>query len=249
MTLLSDTNKNLSLTLLAYSCGALLLLLLIKLGIWQLQRADEKQMYIDQLDRQGLQDAIGLHQLFSQQHAVDGMRVKLNGFFNEDKILLLDNQVFKGQVGYQVFTPFTDSTSGLTLLVDIGWIAAPPRRELLPAMPALDDRTQLTGSIYHPRKGFEFGLRAERYNTPLNFPIVMQSIYPEQLSNLLQTNLLPFVVRSGESWPRSLQRAWAAVNMSPQKHQAYAVQWFGMALVLALLIAHVSYRYFRGARQ
>jgi surfeit locus 1 family protein len=45
-------------------------------------------------------------------------------------------------------------------------------------------------------------------------------------------DVFPFPVRidAGESGALSVD--WQVVNMSPQKHQGYAVQWFAMAAVL-----------------
>jgi cytochrome oxidase assembly protein ShyY1 len=39
-------------------------------------------------------------------------------------------------------------------------------------------------------------------------------------------------VRSNSGEPGALDADWKIVNVSPQKHQAYAVQWFAMAFAL-----------------
>ena len=44
--------------------------------------------------------------------------------------------------------------------------------------------------------------------------------------------VFPFPVRIDAGEPGALQVDWQVVNMSPQTHQGYAVQWFAMAAVL-----------------
>jgi cytochrome oxidase assembly protein ShyY1 len=42
----------------------------------------------------------------------------------------------------------------------------------------------------------------------------------------------PYPVNIDAGEPGALAVNWQAVNVSPEKHRAYAVQWFTMALVL-----------------
>jgi surfeit locus 1 family protein len=52
----------------------------------------------------------------------------------------------------------------------------------------------------------------------------------------------PHIVRLDESSTAVLQTNWTAINMRPEVHRAYAVQWFVMASVLMFLYLFFSIR-------
>ncbi len=52
------------------------------------------------------------------------------------------------------------------------------------------------------------------------------------LAPLQGGKLFPFPIRIDAGEPGALAVNWQVVNMSPQMHQGYAVQWFAMAAVL-----------------
>src|SRR5690554_5831893 len=43
------------------------------------------------------------------------------------------------------------------------------------------------------------------------------------------------LLKLDDASPAALRTGWQAVNMKPKRHTAYAVQWFGLALALAVL--------------
>ena len=65
---------------------------------------------------------------------------------------------------------------------------------------------------------------------------VAESIRVQQLdmSRLAERHpgLYPAVIRSDKALLPELSVGWQIVNITPQRHIGYAVQWFGLALVL-----------------
>ena len=62
----------------------------------------------------------------------------------------------------------------------------------------------------------------------------------ERFKKILNLNVLPFMLRLGDAEPYGFIRAWHIVSMSPEKHYAYAFQWFSLAtltLILGLIYA------------
>ena len=55
------------------------------------------------------------------------------------------------------------------------------------------------------------------------------------MAAMLDTMLYPYSVRLDADSPGALTVDWPLVNMAPEKHRAYAVQWFCMALALLLI--------------
>ena len=60
-----------------------------------------------------------------------------------------------------------------------------------------------------------------------HFPLLDENVEGELLA--------PFVVRLAADQPGALRVDWQVINMQPEKHIAYAVQWFGMALALVIM--------------
>src|SRR5205823_759786 len=59
-------------------------------------------------------------------------RVLARGRFVAERTVLLDNKLRRGRPGYEVVTPLALAGSEWHVLVNRGWIAAPPSRETLP---------------------------------------------------------------------------------------------------------------------
>jgi surfeit locus 1 family protein len=68
------------------------------------------------------------------------------------------------------------------------------------------------------------------------WPSRIQIPVVEKLSERLGYALLPFQMELSENQPEGFARHWTIqTTIPPEKHRAYAVQWFGLALTLTLL--------------
>ena len=70
------------------------------------------------------------------------------------------------------------------------------------------------------------------------WPKVIQAVEMDKLRSAVagqhSTTVFPYPVRIAAGEQGALTVNWQVVNMSPQKHQGYAVQWFAMAAVLVV---------------
>ncbi|WP_269748100.1 SURF1 family protein [Enterovibrio coralii] len=119
--------------------------LLVKLGSWQISRAEEKAALLAQLDTR---KHTVLSTLDVNNTDLKGFGVALAGQFEGENSILLDNQTLNGQVGYRWIVPFQHQ--GHWILVELGWIAAPARRDELPALPPLDSNLVVKGVLDTP---------------------------------------------------------------------------------------------------
>jgi len=85
--------------------GAMVVLAMLRLGIWQLGRADEKQRILDEQVSRSSQLPVALSSLDPTADDLRFRKVTLQGTLLADKTIFVDRQVVGGQVGYQVFTP------------------------------------------------------------------------------------------------------------------------------------------------
>ena len=103
-------------------------LILLRLGFWQLDRAEQKQQALELLERQ---QELHVEQWMALANKVDShsQRVRLKGTIQSEQVWLLDNKVYQGQVGYTLITKFKLKGTEQQVLVDWGWIKAPVDRK------------------------------------------------------------------------------------------------------------------------
>ncbi|RLQ22102.1 SURF1 family protein [Seongchinamella sediminis] len=209
-----------------------LLPLLISLGFWQLQRAQEKAVLAAAFERQqtlppgplaGLRDEEGV--------ALAYRPVVLQGRYRAGEHFLLDNRMLEGRFGNEVLTVFELASGGLAL-VNRGWVPADASRRVLPQVPEVRGEVRLTGQLYVP-PGEPYLLADEAIAGP--WPRRLQAVEMDKIAESLGATLFPYEVRIDEGQPGALAVDWQVINISPAKHRAYSVQWFTMAAVLALV--------------
>jgi cytochrome oxidase assembly protein ShyY1 len=207
---------------------------LIALGFWQLQRAQEKAELSATYEARRQQPPVDLSGLWeSPAQSLAYVPVRLRGSFVPNAYFLLDNQMRKGRFGYEVLSILQLADDQGSVLVNRGWIAGDPTRQVLPDVPSIDDAVEITGHVYvAPGSAF---LLAEQHldNT---WPQRIQAVEMDKLSAAMATvvgpKVFPYPVRIDAGSRGALEVDWQVVNMTPQKHQAYAVQWFAMAATL-----------------
>ena len=65
-----------------------------------------------------------------------------------------------------------------------------------------------------------------------NNPILVQTVTLSELSNFLGKPLSPYILELSELSESAFVKTWQPINLSSFRHFGYAVQWFGLAIVL-----------------
>jgi surfeit locus 1 family protein len=208
--------------------------LMVSLGFWQLQRAQEKAHLAAAFEARQQQAPALLASLWdTKAESLAYVPVQLVGSFLPDKYFLLDNQVQHGQFGYEVLGILQLPDGGGSVLVNRGWIAGDTARRALPVVPIVEGTVAIAGHVY-VAPGAPFLLAEQQLDNA--WPKRIQAIEMDKLgpavSALQGGKVFPFPIRIDAGEPGALQVDWQVVNMSPQKHQGYAVQWFAMAAAL-----------------
>jgi len=204
------------------------------LGRWQLDRMYQKEQIAAQhQQRQSEPAATTLPPPDADLESWRYRRVRLSGEWLGERQFLLDNQVLDRQVGFNVLTPLV-LDDGRTVLVDRGWVALGLRREDLPDVRLTTEIGTLEGTVYVPF-GEPFALDSATVGA-LGWPRIVQYLDFDALGDVLGRELLPLVVRMSPQQAGGYKRKWPLVAMSADKHLAYAVQWFGLAIVPVILL-------------
>jgi surfeit locus 1 family protein len=203
--------------------------ILLGLGFWQLQRADEKSTIQQSLEQQQALPPLDLTRLTSAENMAF-RRVVFTGRPDPEHIWLIENQVYQGRLGFHFLIPVA-LEDGRHVLVNAGWLSAPASRQENPIIPPLPETTVFTGQLRTIREN-PF-LRAQ--HTGEGWPKRLLQVDLAAMEKSLGKPLLPWVVQLDETSPVAQTVYWPVVNMSADKHIAYAVQWFLMAFALVIL--------------
>lgn len=206
-----------------------LLPLLIGLGQWQLQRAATKAALQAELEARAAQAPLTMPTTPATAEALRFHRIIARGVFEPERQILLDNQVDQGVAGYHVLTPLHLAHSDLRLLVDRGWVPAGADRQRLPSVPTPGGEVRLEGLGVVPSPRY-FALAPEQRDSR-----VWQNLdlgrYRERMGMALQPVLLQLDPQS----PAGFRRDWPRPDLGRERHLAYAWQWFGLAVTLAVI--------------
>lgn len=221
---------------------ALVFPLLVGLGLWQMARAEAKQVLVEQRAATELLAPLQLGRHLELDDDDRYRPAQVRGHYVAEQQWLLDNRVYRGQPGYHVFTPFrVAGEGGPGLLVNRGWVAVGASREFLPALPVTDGPVTLSGRLDSPASvGLVLG------EVPLQSVadrVVVQSLDIDALARARGLDLLRYALVIDEGQPGGLQHDWSPIpEMGPEKHLGYAVQWFGLAVALLIIFAGVNTR-------
>jgi len=217
-----------------------LTVLLISLGFWQMGRADEKRIFLQKQAQSAEQDIVKLELLIELDlEKIRYRKVNVTGHFDQDHQFLIDNQIVNGRAGYFVMTPFKIDNSNTAVLVNRGWVELNKDRRILPDLPITNLKTSISARINH----FPVvGIRLDGAEIPTeSWPSVVQVVDSEVLSNKLGYSLLSYQLELAADMKDGYIREWKKNTIiSPEKHIAYAVQWFGLAFTLTVLFLWFS---------
>ena len=204
-----------------------LLLLVLSLGVWQIDRGYKKKE---------------LENTFLERQSQPVKEIKYNTFKNSDlyrnvvlegkyldQIFLLDNKIHNGKPGLKVFSPFESINESL-VLVSRGWIELEDRSNL-PVIKTERNALKIQGILRSESK--DFILKNDNMKKNTN-PILVQTINLDELSSYLGKPLSPYILELSELSKSAFVKTWQPINLSSFRHFGYAVQWFGLGLVLII---------------
>ena len=212
------------------------IVIMLKLGFWQLDRMAAKQLRLDSLTQRQALAPMPLTEALQQTFELEDIPVRFKASVDTNRLIYLDNRIVNGVVGYEIYA-IAETNVG-EVLVNFGWLKAGDRRDALPDIEFNTPPEYWQGNIVQPRLN---PVTKETLSTISTFPIVVQQIDIPLLNRLLAESLQPFVVALSDTQEPFVNN-WKPVVMSPEKHLGYAIQWFGLALAafIVFIVAFVK---------
>ena len=217
---------------------------LIKLGLWQNSRAIEKEQRLGRMVELQQQNALSLTQVLALQASneqvnyINDFPVSIEADFIPEIVFLLDNQTNKNSLGYRVYQVV--KSNDYAVLINLGWVQGSINRQELPKITALVGQFHFQGKIRFIEKGI---VLMEQKLKKDQWPLRIQHIDLEKISTLIDVQLLPFVVYLDKKEALGFEKNWQPIVMPPEKHRAYAFQWFSLAIAWLSLMIWASYRF------
>lgn len=224
-------------------------LLTARLGVWQLDRAEQKTTLQARIDGRAGQPALAQAELARSELEAQGQHyrlVRLRGRWLAQHTVYLDNRQMNGKPGFFVVTPLLLGP-GDAVLVQRGWM---PRnfqdRTALQPLPTPTGEIVLTGRLAPPpakllslgdtdagriRQNLDLLQFAQDIGVALR-PLSVQQLAPASLP----TDPTPADAAPASALPLAddgLLRQWPAVAVDVGKHHGYALQWFALCALIA----------------
>jgi cytochrome oxidase assembly protein ShyY1 len=212
-------------------------LLFIRLGIWQLHRADFKEALLRRYAASSsapVQD----FSLVASKPSTDGFpRARVTGRYLADRVYLLDNPQHDERGGVEVFVPLSLHGDSRLLLVDLGFLTGngtgqTPQAPVLP----MGDVTLQGVYVPPPPTGFEMG--GDALASQSSWPKKTIFLDPAQVAHDLGHELYPRMLAL-DADPASIYVRVHTLDFSsmpPARHRAYAFQWFSFAIAAVVIL-------------
>ena len=212
--------------------------ILVFLGLWQLDRGLDKN------------STLGIYESKKQLIPLEGFYegIKKEGLFYRnlvlqgrflDKTFLLDNRVYRSKKGFEVLTPFITKTNKV-FLINRGWLLE-DLSDTLYEEKFSDDSIRIEG-LLSPFK--RLGLNLSKNTVFDSWPRVVQEITFLEVSRALNNlDLYEGIIQLSAASRYAFEPIWKPAEFKASRHFGYAVQWFGLAIVL--LISFIIYGFKR----
>jgi surfeit locus 1 family protein len=216
--------------------------LFIKLGFWQLDRADQKKIINMAFAERQHQPPIQLNKETIQMPIKDIIwhHVTLSGEFLNEKNIILDNQIREEKAGFLIYTPFKILDSNGIILINRGWHPLTNSRKDIPDIPPIREMQIIEGEVSQmPSSGISLGkVLTEKLNDS-SFRI--QKMDYDILKSLISKDLMSYEVKLKKP---IFDKTYILDSGMPvpdsDKNYGYAFQWFAMAFTLFIIFIRLG---------
>jgi len=225
---------------------------MIKLGLWQAGKAEEKLALQASYDNWHKQPPVSLSARLlaaAEAASLHYARVRVAGTYETGEQVLLDNQVdAQGRAGYHVITPLRIAGGETRVLVNRGWMPLGKDRSALPQITTPQAAVEVSGLAVVPStKTFVLAqpesLAALQQSWRQGGLSVWQVLDMGRYAQAVPYPLQPLVIRlEADSGAGGFVRDWPRPDARVEKHLGYAYQWYGMAAALLVFYGVVNFK-------
>lgn len=213
----------------------------LALGVWQLERADEKRLLQGEYDARAQGPAVRVEPRVQRAEDLRFYRVTARGRYETPHQFFVDNRVHQARAGFHVVTPLKIEDSEVRVLVNRGWVPLGNDRAQLPPIETPTGVQEISGVATVPTDK-PFRLNPE---VPLrdNGQTVWQHVDLGGFASSVRYPVQPVIILLDPgSSAAGFTRDWSRLDAGIAVHQGYAFQWFMLALTLLALYLIFGFR-------
>ena len=206
----------------------------ISLGMWQIERANEKKLIIANYDKLLVSAPIALQK---NQMLNNWQPIETTGTY-EDTIVYEDNAINNGKAGFKVYHLFRND-DGTFIFIHRGFIERNLIKNNLPEVEIPAEKKLIYGTtLFKQNNTFVKNIEESdsRIIQEFNASLLIDK-YPMLKDKYLHPFLFNLDIRDVNKY----QPIEKPVNMTASKHIGYAIQWFGLCAALIILTIY-AYR-------
>ena len=206
--------------------------LTFSLGVWQVNRANEKIEILENYDKLLLSAPLAL----DNDHK-NWQPVKTSGTF-EDFIIYEDNAILDGKAGYKIYHLFKNLDSSY-IFIHRGFVERNRIKNNLPEVEVPEGIKNLEGKVLkRTNNAFIQNIQESDSRIIQEFDL---SYLKERHSSLKNKEIYEYLFNLQAENEMKFSAIEKPVNMSSSKHIGYAIQWFGLCAALIILTIY-AYR-------
>ena len=206
----------------------------ISLGLWQIERANEKKVIISNYDKLLVSTPIALQK---EQPLENWQPIETVGAY-QDLVIYEDNAINSGKAGFKVYHLFQNG-DGTFIFVHRGFIERNLIKNNLPKIDTPVGKKNIKGTtLFKQNNTFVKNIEESDIRIIQEFNT---SVLIERFPILKDRYLHPFLFNLDVRDADKFQPIEKPVNMTATKHIGYAIQWFGLCAALIILTIY-AYR-------
>ena len=206
----------------------------ISLGLWQIERANEKKVIISNYDKLLVSTPIALQK---EQPLENWQPIETVGAY-QDLVIYEDNAINSGKAGFKIYHLFQNG-DGTFIFIHRGFIERNLIKNNLPRIDTPVGKKNIKGTtLFKQNNTFVKNIEESDIRIIQEFNT---SVLIERFPILKDRYLHPFLFNLDVRDADKFQPIEKPVNMTATKHIGYAIQWFGLCAALIILTIY-AYR-------
>lgn len=214
-------------------------IVMIRLGLWQLDRLDQRRAFNARVEEQLAQSALEISEenLRADLYNMEYREAIVLGEYDHDRQVVLRNQDWQGRLGVHLLTPLIIQGSDRAIMVNRGWI---PYEDFEAGKLSKFDESglvEVNGVIRRSQTKPRIGGRADQIPAEGEPPLQAWNwINVGGIAGQLPYELLPVYLQGSPEPSRDQMpyRTQLELDLNEGSHLGYAFQWFTFALILAI---------------
>ncbi len=212
---------------------------MVRLGIWQLDRLEERRAFNSRVQAQLDQPTLELRgqALDLNLEAMEYREVHVRGEYDHSYEVALRNQAHNNQFGVHLITPLRINGNDRVILVDRGWIPFEDYENGDWREFAKPGQVDVRGMIRVSQSRPTIGFRGDPTLAPGEGPLkTWNMLNVARIAEQIPYPLLPVYIQQAPdpAWTRMPYRSLPEIELTEGPHLGYAVQWFSFALILGI---------------